>query len=590
MEITKFLLPLIGMTVVIWLVYYGSVVYNLLRIKFKTGSCELAALDNMPWYIKEVFKPVQEKLLPMGFEFSHCQIVDPPFVGDGSKRWVNVYVNRIEKIYAELTIAEMLDPPVICDVAFINIFADETLLETVNYKKQTVAGDIPYTVLNDPCVNTIEEQLEAHRKTLNQSFRDKTVIAGTSERYVAFCSRNLSEYAVSLQRLGMLKEAKEGMFSMLFNPACKMAYSLINFQMKFQNRRSRLTAELRKRKQSIPDIPAEIEAERYLWNKAIISHKKAWRPAKPLLLLITLVVFAVSLKLIVSFQFVLLIIGVVFIHEFGHLATMKFFGYRDANIFFIPFLGAATAGLKEDAPSYRKVIVYLAGPLPGLIIGALLILIGIFSANIAAMNAGGVFLFINYLNLLPIMPFDGGQICNLLLFSRFPFLEVVFQVISGIVLILFGAVFNTAVFLLLAVIMFSTIPLKMAENRAVILFREKVKESGCDIPEKDMVTRAFEVIKTRAFQGLNFSQKTIVVKNLCVRVQEVPFSAAVRFGFFSLYVGTFIIPVVMLIAGYFVAGFLGVTGKGGLFPVGQLSSVQMRSIQPAAVLTDADKK
>src|ERR1700722_15845354 len=32
------------------------------------------------------------------------------------------------------------------------------------------------------------------------------------------------------------------------------------------------------------------------------------------------------------------------LHELGHFAGMKFFGYRDVKMFFIPFLGAAVSG------------------------------------------------------------------------------------------------------------------------------------------------------------------------------------------------------------------------------------------------------
>src|SRR5262249_57137277 len=74
---------------------------------------------------------------------------------------------------------------------------------------------------------------------------------------------------------------------------------------------------------------------------------------------LTLVLFVLSIWAGHSFHQVLLIVAVLFFHESGHYLGMLWFGYRDLQMFFIPFFGAAVYGRKEGAPHWHH-----APPLP----------------------------------------------------------------------------------------------------------------------------------------------------------------------------------------------------------------------------------
>lgn len=56
-----------------------------------------------------------------------------------------------------------------------------------------------------------------------------------------------------------------------------------------------------------------------------------------------------------SYKILLLVTLVVLIHEMGHFLAMRFYGYNDLGVFFIPLLGAYVSGHK------RK---YLSSSLP----------------------------------------------------------------------------------------------------------------------------------------------------------------------------------------------------------------------------------
>jgi hypothetical protein len=66
----------------------------------------------------------------------------------------------------------------------------------------------------------------------------------------------------------------------------------------------------------------------------------------------------------------LLITAIVGFHEMGHFIAMKAFRYKDLGIFFIPLLGAYVSGSKREVSQKESAIILLAGPLPGIVLGA----------------------------------------------------------------------------------------------------------------------------------------------------------------------------------------------------------------------------
>ena len=93
-----------------------------------------------------------------------------------------------------------------------------------------------------------------------------------------------------------------------------------------------------------------------------------------------IILFVVSLMLFVgsagafidSVRFLSVLVAILFVHELGHYLAMRWFGYRNLRMFFIPFLGAAVSGQNYNVAGWKKVVVSLLGPLPGIGIGILL--------------------------------------------------------------------------------------------------------------------------------------------------------------------------------------------------------------------------
>lgn len=108
--------------------------------------------------------------------------------------------------------------------------------------------------------------------------------------------------------------------------------------------------------------------------------------------------------------FGLALIGLLFVHEMGHVLEAKRQGLPVSVPVFIPFLGAFIT-LKQMPPNaWREAQVAIAGPLVGTAGAAALWLAGIAydSRQLKAMAFIGFLL--NLFNLLPVVPLDGGRI------------------------------------------------------------------------------------------------------------------------------------------------------------------------------------
>jgi Zn-dependent protease len=105
-----------------------------------------------------------------------------------------------------------------------------------------------------------------------------------------------------------------------------------------------------------------------------------------------------------------LILGAITLHEAGHAAVMRLLGYRDVHVFFVPLLGAVTVGRSVTTTVRDRLAVLLAGPVPGLWLAVILLVIDQTYAPATLLRMSALALLIlNGLNLLPFTPLDGGR-------------------------------------------------------------------------------------------------------------------------------------------------------------------------------------
>jgi len=181
-----------------------------------------------------------------------------------------------------------------------------------------------------------------------------------------------------------------------------------------------------------PDVLAHLER---------LQLKKSNPVSSLVVLLVSIGVF-VALGMSVwggGWKYILVIVGILLVHEAGHFIAMRMLGYRNVRMFFIPLLGAAVTGQHYTAPGWKKVVVALMGPLPGIFLGGIAGVVAMVYGNDTLSLLALATIALNALQLIPVMPFDGGRVMHTLIFSRNYYLEAIFQVVAVIALIGMGA-------------------------------------------------------------------------------------------------------------------------------------------------------
>jgi len=167
--------------------------------------------------------------------------------------------------------------------------------------------------------------------------------------------------------------------------------------------------------------------------------------SKVLRLFISMFLFFLVFILLFSDSYILVseIIAILLIHEFGHLITMKAFGYKSLNMIFIPLLGAMVTGNKINVSQKQKVLISLMGPLPGILIGCCLFIWAIYAVpNTFVVELSLLLMSINILNMIPLDPLDGGNIIETLFFPTSNQIKMYFTLFSSFVMIGIGVYFG----------------------------------------------------------------------------------------------------------------------------------------------------
>lgn len=238
-----------------------------------------------------------------------------------------------------------------------------------------------------------------------------------------------------------------------------------------------------------------------------------------------------------------LLMVVLLIHELGHLAMMKLFGYRDLKVFFVPWLGALASGKAVAVASWRRAVVLLAGPLPGLGIGLFLLVLSGLRPEPVVREAAVTFLGLNGFNLLPLGFLDGGQLLSALFFGPRPRAEAAFQ---GITLaILAWMAFAGHSWLLFAIVLLALlgVPARYRLARASIGLRPAFAQARCPLHElpDEQLRLLYQAARSLAPPRMNDPLRSLAstMSSLYERVTTPAASLGVALGFGAIWVGAF---------------------------------------------------
>ena len=203
--------------------------------------------------------------------------------------------------------------------------------------------------------------------------------------------------------------------------------------------------------EDIQENQIESNQEGVLPKPLFVQDKKNWVRKSLISLGIYAFIFLVILKVEPIYGAALLI--VLLIHESGHFFAMKAFNYSNPKLFVLPLLGAFDTGKNTVITQRQMSVVILAGPIPGILIGIGLLMANQYYPNNRIEMLGKIFMGLNFFNLLPFMPLDGGRLLATLFINQNHSIRIVFTIISILVLVLFSFVFHSLFFLIIPVSM-----------------------------------------------------------------------------------------------------------------------------------------
>lgn len=281
--------------------------------------------------------------------------------------------------------------------------------------------------------------------------------------------------------------------------------------------------------------------------KQLQNQKSSWAVAAGIFA-ISLLLFTGTVQAERSWETILLLILVITFHECGHFAAMKFYGYRNMKMFFIPYFGAAVSGRNYNIVGWKKVFVALAGPFPGIILGTVIGAAGLVLDEPRVFEGALMLLILNGINLLPLLPLDGGSIVHTLLFVRRPALDVVFRITAALGLCALAVLLDIWILTALAVVMLLIIPVRWHLARAV--FRLKRENAIVVSPDDRAISHEAALRILREIRSVLPSQtKPKVMAAHVTDVYEMlnthPPGVVASFGLLTLYAASFLLALIM---------------------------------------------
>jgi Zn-dependent protease len=270
-----------------------------------------------------------------------------------------------------------------------------------------------------------------------------------------------------------------------------------------------------------------------------------------LLLVFSLLLFVGAAGQADAWRGILILVVVILFHEGGHYAAMRYFGYRNLRMFFIPFFGAAVSGRHYNVAGWQKSLVALAGPVPGILLGAPLGVLGLMLAEPNLIQASLVLLWLNGFNLLPFLPLDGGWVVHSVLFVRHPVLDVAFRVVASLGLLGIALLMGAWVLVGLAVVMLIATPTAWRlANIAHRLRKEGVSTVSTDNETIPVPTALAILAAIRPVLPPQAAPKLLAphVANVFGALNATPPGSLGTLAVLALHGGSFMIALVMSIA------------------------------------------
>ncbi len=517
----------------IWLVVIGSqialAVLRLMRLRFASDQVQSVRREEVPADIAAVFEPSERRLGELGFSYLETLKIPSRLRCEGIEPiWADIYHHADGATRAAILLAEAPEPGRAATVSFSTHFKNAALL-TENRRQHLLFAMPPGWQLEDALATSLDEHWAFHQRRVAAE-KDEPLL---DEQEIRRRHRELDhETFLSLQAAGVMVAVGDE-----WRLTAHGAYRFVRQVVAGNRRLAALPAQA-----ELEERPLRVIADRHAWatQEAIqAGSSMSWR-GKLVMFGLSALVGAAAFGYLLSWEMLPVLLGVLLFHEFGHALAMRAFGYRDLSVVVLPFLGAIAFGRKDDAGPWQKLVVLLAGPLPGLVVAVICLELAMQGGSDPLLLKIGVMaLVLNLFNLLPLTPLDGGQIVDTFLFARRPRLSFAFFTVSVLALIGIALMLDSTALAAAGVLLALGIP---------ALWRRLRMLSGIDLTlESDVPTAIFRRLHQDG-QGKipNFAARTQIVRLLQPLVRGRAPSLRESLVGLSAYLAVIAVPIALL--------------------------------------------
>lgn len=361
--------------------------------------------------VEDLFGPIEAQLAELGFRFSHAAeaVAEPRDLSP----WQPVRVFR----HFHFPIVAQLAGPGLPELPNVPVL---TLLAELKDGPMVATQNVPMSIFPpDPQVlrsggdsfvsvkDQYEAQLDAMRAEGLQDFRPWGEPEDIEARLGAYEERSLQ----ALVQAGWCEPEGE---SLRIVPRKLPALGRFLAQ-----QLKRLVHTLKQAPPQSPALKTSAPLERSLM--LFVATRARPKHSPPPVVQWTLyglsaVLFLVLGGLLLDWRFAGLLLVVIALHEAGHYLAMRALGYRRVQMLMLPLIGGVAFGEESKPNALHRIIVSLAGPVPGLLLGAALLWWQPAVPEVVLL--GWIMLLVNAFNLLPFHPLDGGQVLEALVPAR----------------------------------------------------------------------------------------------------------------------------------------------------------------------------
>lgn len=511
MNIETILLYVTGILLTGLLAALWSILRQVLGVRLQKTRIKIHPYNAVPEHVRELFSFGEEELQTFGFEPSHSELHTDPLAESRSKIWSLVYINRTEFTYAR--IAATWDPGRMpgYDIEFWSDFYDGTSLLTLNGRSHKYPDEPPSVVLADPYAPDLEGHWRAHLHALEQLKKRRPVIL-EPEKLANKRERMWHDYVDRLVRDRWLFHSS-GRYRFTLPAALRYLAGSVRGEGRLllsKLRASDTAWQNRTARAGLHGVDFEVEAFQRI--EAVRRHRPLFRTRGVLLYLASILLFCLAFGVTMTPGTILVLAAALLIHEVGHRLGLRI--TRESSVTPADIKGSSGKPPWKGAGLHRQVFSTLLGPLPGIILGHVLLAFHLIFGIDFLHSAAIIVLAVNFMDLLPLLPMDGGRLLQLVLVGRFPRLMLSFALISAAAFAAGGLHLGKPSLLALGALILFTIPLQWRNAKAFARYQNLSGAENRLLDKRTRLKRTFEVLSEQPFERLSFRRKIPVAEHL----------------------------------------------------------------------------